>query len=109
VLPWEQLERYLDTTGVVLFSGYRKFNFSTPERVPGGVYRDPGKLPCIFGLLRGMQTQNLNSIIVDAARSQFAISSQINSPTEKAASASADAVFRKVGLYDIRIFSMTCQ
>jgi len=25
----------------------------TPEESEEGVYRDPGKLPCIFGLLRG--------------------------------------------------------
>jgi hypothetical protein len=38
---------------VFILRATEKSILGTPEEFQEGVYRDPGKLPCIFGLLRG--------------------------------------------------------
>src|SRR5882762_7504966 len=53
--PWEQLGTVSGHDGVSsLFSvATENSTLGTPEEFQEVVYRDPGKLPCIFGLLRG--------------------------------------------------------
>ena len=94
----------MDTTGCrLILRATEKSTLGTPEEFQEGVYRDPGKLPCIFGLLRGNANAKFKfykSWTRRGRNSQSHLSNEF--AQEKTASASADAVFRKLGLYYMR-------